>query len=166
MPLILHPHHVQQMQDAARAAYPEECCGLLLGVWLRADDRRIVHQVQPLANAWEVEIEAALASSQAGSALPLNRRSRYWVDPKDLLEAQRTARDRGWVILGVYHSHPDHPAVPSECDRQLAWADYSYPILSVTADAIAEIQSWRLDDAQHFRPETIEIQAEIKPISS
>ena len=136
MTLILTKVHLQIMADHAEAIYPAECCGLLLGRQeLAADDE-----------------DAVTAVSQD---------NRYWIDPRSLMTAQRDSRDRGWIILGVYHSHPDAPAVPSQRDRQLAWSGYSYPILSVVGGQVATISSWRLDSNEQFSVEAIATQTSI-----
>jgi len=151
----------KKLNQHAQAIYPEECCGLLLGTLATPDGPRTVHQTQPLANQWVPETQTVPESqgiTAADAPQPaLSRRRRYWIDPKDLLVAQREARDRGWVILGIYHSHPDHPAVPSECDRALAWPEYSYVILSVHPGAVVDCQSWRLDEQHQFQSEPIQI---------
>jgi proteasome lid subunit RPN8/RPN11 len=72
-----------------------------------------------------------------------------------MLIAMRDARDRGMDIIGIYHSHPDHPASPSECDRQLAWPQYSYVILSIERGEVRELYSWQLDDYHQFQPEEL-----------
>jgi proteasome lid subunit RPN8/RPN11 len=87
--------------------------------------------------------------------LPATKQKRYWIKPATLLQAQKYARDRGWDIIGIYHSHPDHPALPSECDRQWAWPDYSYVIVSVTQAKADPIQSWVLDGQHQFQSEPI-----------
>jgi proteasome lid subunit RPN8/RPN11 len=74
-----------------------------------------------------------------------------------MLQVQRSARERELEIIGIYHSHPDHPAVPSECDRRLAWPVYSYVILSVQSGQVMACQSWRLDDQHQFQPEAIKM---------
>jgi len=119
-------------------------------------DRRQVYELLPLQNQW-TETVNPFAEQDSSRSEPSSKRSRYWVDPKDLLAAQRYSRDRGWIILGVYHSHPDHPAVPSERDRQLAWAEYSYPIASVASGKVVTIQSWRLNQAGQFESELIQL---------
>lgn len=153
MVLILGSKHIQIMTEQAEWVYPEECCGLLLGVWVVEDDRRLVHEILPMVNQWT---DGVLTLTEGGpSAVRLNKRNRYWVEPKDLMEAQRYGRDHGWIILGVYHSHPNHPAVPSERDRRLAWSEYSYPILSIVDGNLVDLQSWRLDPENQFQPEFI-----------
>jgi len=155
MPLILQPEHLQAMTTHAEEVYPEECCGLLLGVQEPDSDRRTVHEVQPLTNDWTEEVNPF---SDSDRPTEISKGNRYWVDPKALMAAQRYGRDRGWIMLGVYHSHPDHPAVPSERDRQLAWTEYSYPILSIMEGKLAALHSWRLSDNGQFQSETIDIQ--------
>ncbi len=132
---------------------------MLLGVIDPSGDRT-VYEVRPLHNQWTPDQGELMGRTGAPD---LDRRRRYWVDPKDLLTAQGQARDRGWVIVGIYHSHPDHPAVPSECDRTLAWNGYSYPILSVRQGRGDDFQSWRLDENQQFQPEPIEIRSDPSP---
>lgn len=144
------------MADHGQSTYPEECCGLLLGTLAPSDGSHKVQQIQPLQNQWVPAAQAVTDGDLLGAAD--SRRRRYWIDPKDLLVAQRDARDRNWVILGIYHSHPDHPAVPSECDRALAWPEYSYVILSVVQGTVVDCQSWRLDDHHQFQPEPIQAQ--------
>jgi proteasome lid subunit RPN8/RPN11 len=152
MSLIFHANHIQALVAQAETVYPEECCGLLLGVHDPEHDRRTVYDIRPLTNDWT---EAVNPFADRDRATPISKGNRYWVDPQALMIAQRDARDRGWIILGVYHSHPDHPAVPSERDRELAWSEYSYPILSVVDGTVAALRSWRLTEAGQFREEAI-----------
>ncbi|WP_346292580.1 M67 family metallopeptidase [Sphaerothrix gracilis] len=164
MTLTLLPEQLDHIRHHAERTYPEECCGLLLGhVHLGETSRRQGVEVIPLENTWDAEVEADLATVSHPSQA-LDRRRRYWIDPRDLLTAQRQARDRGLNIIGIYHSHPDHPAEPSECDRQLAWAEYSYVIVSVCQERSQDLQSWSLDDRHQFQPEAIEIAAAL-PLS-
>ncbi len=155
MPLILQPPQVKIMTTHAEKAYPEECCGLLLGVQDEDRDHRIVHEIQPMTNDWT---EAVNPFADGDSPQSVSKANRFWIDPKALMEAQRYGRDRGWIILSVYHSHPDHPSVPSERDRELAWSGYSYPILSVIEGKLASIQSWRLTDKEIFGEEAIVVE--------
>ena len=107
--------------------YPDEVCGFVLGMQVAGD--KVVREVRPVANVWE-ETE--------------QRRRRFLIEPRDFLQAERDARAAGWEILGFYHSHPDHPARPSETDREAAWPGYSYVIQSVRDGRAAEIHSWVL----------------------
>ncbi len=74
------------------------------------------------------------------------RQSRYLIAPADLLEAENIASRQGWEVIGVYHSHPDHSARPSEFDRERAILHYSYIILSVTGGQAGELSCWTLRD--------------------
>ncbi|MEM9002396.1 MAG: M67 family metallopeptidase [Cyanobacteria bacterium P01_F01_bin.86] len=153
MVLTFQPDQIQMMMHQAERTYAEECCGLLLGIQDIATDRRWVQELLPMENRWTTEVQTL--TEHAPPTSTLDKRTRYWIDPKALMEAQRYGRDRGWIILGVYHSHPDHPAVPSERDRRLAWTGYSYPILSVMNGKVATLQSWRLGDDKQFYAEAI-----------
>jgi proteasome lid subunit RPN8/RPN11 len=75
-----------------------------------------------------------------------SRHNRYVISPQSLLEAQREARASGLDIVGYYHSHPDHPAKPSEFDREHAWPGTSYVIVSVEQGKAVDCRSWRLSD--------------------
>ncbi len=136
------------MQSHAQQAYPEECCGLLLGL-VEPEGNRLV-EVRAVQNAWDEHIATEM---EANSAIAKTRR--YWISPEEMLIVMRDARDRGMDIIGIYHSHPDHPASPSEYDRQLAWPQYSYVILSIHRDEVRELCSWQLDDHHQFQPEPL-----------
>jgi proteasome lid subunit RPN8/RPN11 len=126
-----------QIEALAAAGHPNEVCGLLAG---RAVGRR--HVIEAVHPARNLNVERA--------------RDRYELDPLDQLAAEREARDAGREVLGVWHSHPDHPAVPSETDRAAAWSGWSYLIVSVVEGRAAELRSWRLDaQTRRFRPERI-----------
>lgn len=160
--LILSAAHQQEIQAHAEHCYPEECCGILLGHLERDDHNgqtspKTVVAVRPTPNAWSEAVAADLVTLIAASRHIASdaRRDRYWIDPQDLLQAQRAARDRSLQIIGIYHSHPDHPAVPSETDRRLAWSEYSYLILSVQQGKMTQLLSWRLNDRQQFEPELV-----------
>lgn len=153
MVLTLQSDHIQGLIQQAEQTYPEECCGLLLGIWDAASDRRLVQEYLPMVNAWTAEVQAVMATEPGDAAV--GKHNRYWIDPKALMEAQRYGRERGWIVLGIYHSHPDHPAVPSERDRRLAWSEYSYPILSVVKGRVVDVRSWRLDWQGHVHGEAL-----------
>ena len=136
------------MQSHAEQVYPEECCGVMFGKF--ENEHKVLINVKPLENAWTPE---AISESEENSAF--TKKSRYWIDPKDLLIAMQTARQQNLDIIGIYHSHPDHPSVPSECDRSLAWSQYSYIILSVNQGKTQDWHSWQLDENQQFQKEEI-----------
>jgi len=117
--------------------YPHECCGALLGKDGAAG--RAVRDLLPLSNRRED-----------------SPRNRFSITAEDVRAAERAAGERGLDLIGWYHSHPDHPARPSEFDREHAWPWYSYIILTVAAGVPGEMTSWRLtDDRARFEPEPI-----------
>lgn len=148
MILRLNTSQLQAIQAHAAHSYPEECCGLLLGT-LTPVEKTLV-EVRPVENAWTPEVEADSADHSS-----LSKRRRYWIAPEIMLKEMRYARLHDLEIIGVYHSHPDHPAVPSECDRQQAWPQYSYLIVSVQQRNPVDYRSWSLDEANQFQPEAI-----------
>ncbi len=106
----------------ALATYPDECCGALFGP--RAG---VVDDLLPLDNQTDLE-----------------RRRRFAVTPEDYRIAEARAAATGRELLGFYHSHPDHPAKPSQFDLDHAWPNFSYAIVSVRARHDDELRSWRL----------------------
>jgi proteasome lid subunit RPN8/RPN11 len=124
--------------------YPHECCGALLG-----RDSDAAHQ----GTLREVLGLFPLVNRRDDSP-----RNRFSVTSEDVLAAEKAAREQGFEVIGWYHSHPDHPARPSEYDRDHAWPWYSYIIVSVHQGAPQDMTSWRLnDDRRQFSPEAIEI---------
>ena len=127
--------------------YPHECCGALLG----RDGNSDQAQVQPR------EILELFPLLNRREDSPHNR---FSVAPQDVLSADKTAQALGLEVIGWYHSHPDHPAKPSEYDREHAWPWYSYLIVSVEKGAPRQMTSWRLnEDRAGYSQETIEIQS-------
>jgi proteasome lid subunit RPN8/RPN11 len=147
--LQIAAHHLQSIHTHAVSAYPEECCGLLLGSLDQSG--KIVVDVQAIANIWTPDA-VDLAHVNAADVY-LTKARRYWIDPADFLAAMRLGRDRDLDIIGIYHSHPDHTAIPSECDRQLAWPQYSYLIAAVHQGDVTATLSWCLDANHQFQPE-------------
>jgi proteasome lid subunit RPN8/RPN11 len=114
----------EAMVAHAVAAYPEECCGAMLGAGGE------VRLAVPLANAAE------------------SRRTRYAILPEELLAATREARDRGLKIAGIYHSHPDGEAGFSETDLKNCCPWYAFLVLSVRNGVFAGAACWQPDAAQ------------------
>ena len=70
-----------------------------------------------------------------------------------MLATLKTARQNHLELVGIYHSHPDHPASPLECDRSLAWSSYIYVICQVSRGIVSATTAWQLDgDRQQFQP--------------
>jgi proteasome lid subunit RPN8/RPN11 len=89
-------------------------------------------------------------------------RDRYELDPRAFLEADDRARAGGREVIAVYHTHPDHPAEPSETDLARAWEGWSYIIVSVREGTVAAVRSWRLVGGA-FEEESISAPAASRP---
>ena len=154
MALRLLPEQVDAIHRHAAAEYPNECCGALLG---RADGAaKEVAEVVALSN---LRHDAARAQELVPLEQPgrESERNRYLIDPREQLRIEKDARARGLSVLGYYHSHPDHPAAPSEYDREHAWPWYSYLIVSVERGDPRDTRSWVLvDDRSRFEAETLD----------
>ena len=142
------------MQTHAEQAYPHEGCGLLVGTFDATTGAKELVRLSLLNNAWSPDIAADLSQPSGPS---MTKARRYWIDPQDLLTTQRQAREQGLSIIGVYHSHPDAAAVPSECDRELAWSTYAYIIVSVHQGTAVDLQNWQLDSNHQFQPDPLKI---------
>ena len=127
-----------QIHAHGEASYPNEGAGFLLG----NEDGGERHVVQLFTTENAREDEA--------------RHNRYLVTPEDYLKAEITADELGLSLIGVFHSHPDHPNRPSEFDREWAQPFFSYVITSVNAGKAIESRSWRLaEDRSKFEEEEI-----------
>lgn len=151
--LNLCPHHLQDIQSYAESTYPEECCGLLLGHL--CGEARTLLEILPTENSWDEETADVFQSIDGLSTRKSSKRNRFSIAPRVMLKVQKEARDRNLNIIGIYHSHTDHPAVPSEFDRVIAWPQYSYVIVSVRQGLACDLKSWSLDENHQFQPEEI-----------
>ena len=142
MSLEIIPTILERIHSHGEAAYPEEGAGLLLGE-LSQTQRRVTEIV-------------TMANTREESA----RHNRYLLSSEDYLKGEEQASRLGLEVLGVFHSHPNHPNLPSEYDRQWAWPNFSYLITSVMMGKARESRSWRLaEDRARFVEEEIEIVA-------
>ena len=133
MALVLRPEVNAAIRAHGRDAFPHECCGALLG------KDGVVHDAFALPNTTEE-----------------GPRRRFLVRPDDYRAAEKRARETGLDLLGFYHSHPDHPARPSQYDLDHAWPSFSYVIVSVMSGADAALTSWQLkDDRSAFDEEPV-----------
>lgn len=139
MILKLSDEVLRQIQAHGEHAYPEEGAGFLLG----SDGAgREVLSIFPLSNIRE------------DSA----RHNRYLISAEDYLKAELEADHHKLNLIGVFHSHPDHPNLPSEFDREWAQPFFSYIITSVRSGKAIESRSWRLEeDRSKFMEEKIQI---------
>ncbi len=138
-----------EMISHAKEASPNECCGLLAGVGITVSD---IYRIQNLPP----DDPTILAL-----AVPADRRFRYVMDPKEQLLAFKRMREKGTVMLGIYHSHPHSPAYPSETDVRLAYyPDAHYLIVSLKKSdapvvrAFCIVEQKVIDDTLEVFPST------------
>jgi len=143
MVLVIPKEILKAIHQHGEEAYPEEGAGLMLG---KADGAaKRVEKILPLTNTREDEA----------------RRNRYLLNPQDYLRGEQEAARLGLDVLGVFHSHPDHPNRPSEFDREWAMPWFSYLITSVLQGKAVESCSWLLaEDRSAFSEENIDIKEE------
>lgn len=140
MSVLVSQAMLDLMQAHGESHYPEEAAGLILGE--QSGERREARQILPLENRRE---DGA-------------RGHRYQIDPLDTLAAEDRADSLGLQIIGVFHSHPDHPAEPSQTDLFYAVPWYSYLITSVRGGRAQETRAWRLDQTESaFVEEPMEV---------
>ncbi|MBJ7595256.1 MAG: M67 family metallopeptidase [Candidatus Dormibacteraeota bacterium] len=111
----------------AVAAYPNEGCGVLIG---RSDGER-------------VEVVSATSGTNTNTE---RARDRYVLDPLDMVRADREARTLGLDVVGIWHSHPDHPAIASQFDSDHSWTDYVYLIVRTTVDGAGDLNGFARKD--------------------
>lgn len=134
LPIIV----VDTIRSEGKKAYPNECCGIIFGIY--GDNGKKAVNAEPIHNA-----------SEEGEQY-----HRFLITPENMMEAELKARAQKLDILGFYHSHPDHLALPSEYDREHALPFYSYIIISVTNGVPGEYTSWELsEDREKFDSEQI-----------
>jgi proteasome lid subunit RPN8/RPN11 len=137
--LILTSELGNTIRTESERAYPNECCGILIG---DIDDfgTKTVRHTEAIRNAREDG----------------EQYHRFLITPEDMLRAEQTARTMKLDVIGFYHSHPDHPAAPSDYDKDHALPFYSYVIISVKQGSAEELASWELTaDRIDFLPENI-----------
>ncbi len=129
--------HLKQIYRHAKETYPHECCGFLLGQF----DDDLVRQVRAATNQNQ------------------DRTDRFIIAPEEFAQAQQEADDAGLDIMGVYHSHPDWPPIPSQTDMESAWEDVFYLITSVHEGMPLNSNVWRLVDEgmRRFQAVSLEI---------
>jgi proteasome lid subunit RPN8/RPN11 len=134
---------LEQIKRHAETEYPRECCGLLIGSIEQDGRARIVVETYAVANAWE-------------ESDTMHRR--MLITPQDYMRAEREFSKQGQGVVGNYHSHPNHPAVPSQFDLEhlAPWPTMSYIVVSVLEGRTAELRSWELAaDRSRFIEEEI-----------
>ena len=135
--ILIEAQAKNSMYEDATKAFPDECCGFMYGSE-NEECNRVVSIALPVHNA---SLE--------------NKRRRFEISPKDYLKAENYALEHDLQLLGIYHSHPDHPAIPSEHDRIAAQPWFSYVIISVQQGKVDHTRSWILNSQSQFDEETI-----------
>jgi proteasome lid subunit RPN8/RPN11 len=131
--LRLNPEVDAAIRAHGTETYPNECCGALIG------RDGVVTETLALPNTTEE-----------------GPRRRFKVRPQDYRAAEGRAAQSGVDLLGFYHSHPDHPARPSQTDLDYAWPFFSYVIVSVREGVSGDMTSWRLrEDRSAFDEEDL-----------
>ncbi len=149
MKLEISPKILADIHAHGEKSYPEEGAGLLLGT--ANGTSRVVAAILKLTNAREADA----------------RHNRYLITARDMLRGEQEAQKLGLDIIGVFHSHPDHPNAPSEFDRQWAVPWYSYIITSVQNGKATGSRSWRLrDERDSFDEEVIQGRSEKLEVKS
>lgn len=112
--------------------FPEECCGVLIG---------------KLENgSFQVDEARAMRNTNEGS-----KNTRFNIDPFDLIKLEDELDEQGRLMIGIYHSHPNHPAKPSETDLKFAWPNLSYIVLRVDDGKADKITSWTLQQTNETK---------------
>ena len=143
MSLRLPDAMLEEIRRHGAAAYPAECCGVMLGRSGGTDAKEVVR-------LWPA----------------VNRRTddphRYLIAPEDLRRLEQEVQGEGLEIVGYYHSHPDHPAEPSVYDAAHAWPWYSYLIVRIEQGQPREAASYTLDpDRPLMHSEPLEVLSEV-----
>jgi proteasome lid subunit RPN8/RPN11 len=132
------------IKEHGRDTYPNECCGALIGR--------------------DGAVSTTLALPNTTEEGP---RRRFLVRPVDYRAAEERAAALGQELLGFYHSHPDHPARPSQYDLDHAWPSFSYIIVAVAAGEPGDLRSWRLrEDRSQFDEEEVVFTSAVDPSPS
>ncbi len=134
---------LEEMARHAEREYPRECCGLLVGRITDDGRTREVRATYPVANIFSEEAE---------------RRHRMAIEPLEYARAERRHAAEGLGVVGNYHSHPEHPAVPSQYDLEhlAPWPTMSYVVVSVREGKAVDTRSWELlADRSRFDEEQI-----------
>ena len=130
---------VEEIKKQAEEGYPYEICGFMLG------NIDFENNVRECTEVFQVENQNKERAND-----------RFEIDPKDYLKVEKYADEKGLMIVGIYHSHPDHPDRPSQTDLMFAQPDMSYIIVSVEKGKIKSWRSWELEE-KNFKEEKVSL---------
>ncbi len=144
--LIVSRTILNDLFEHAKDAYPEECCGILVG-----RDTGAARTITESHRAQNVSEE--------------RRHERYLIDERKIIEVTNNTRNRSVDIIGFYHSHPNYPSRPSSYDTETAaWPGYSYLIVSLQQDSVVSFQSWVIpEDGKSFVEEPVQVDEAVEP---
>jgi proteasome lid subunit RPN8/RPN11 len=143
----------QAIRAEGEKAYPNECCGIMLG---KVEDVVVSGEGGSVGAAGHVRRNVEGIIPIENSREEAEQYHRFEIQPEDVMRAELAARKAGRDVLGFYHSHPDHPAEPSDFDREHALPFYSYIIVSVERGRAVNVRSWELaHDREKFLEEEI-----------
>src|SRR5215467_8758873 len=134
--VLIEQEAKDRMIEDALNSFPNECCGFFFGE--EEGEQRIIAEALPVFNAKQGD-----------------KGRRFEISADDYFEAERFADENQLQLLGVYHSHPNHPAIPSEYDRTFAQPYFSYIILSIINGKFSALRSWQLNEQLQFEEEKI-----------
>lgn len=142
MSIILTPAHEQAIHRHGEETFPHECCGFILG-HTENNNKRVTSLLRA-SNTREDEA----------------RHDRFLISPDEFMQAETKAREQGMDVIGIYHSHPNAAARPSQVDQDHAWPWYSYIIVSIMNQRADHMHSWVLkDDRSAFDQEDVVIES-------
>ncbi len=136
--VLLSRAALETIRHHGESSYPEECCGFLLTAPATNENgaERRIARAEPITNRSEA---------------PRNRR--YLIAPDELRRFENSLEGSAESLVGFYHSHPDHPAAPSQFDQEHAWPWYTYLVLAVQAGEAGDFATFELDpDERKFHP--------------
>ena len=125
--IIIKHEHIEQIKRHGEKTYNEECCGAILGN--SKDEVKVVHELIEFHNEKND-----------------NRQRRYLITPGQYRQSEKLADEKNLELLGFYHSHPDHPSLPSEFDKDHALPWFLYMIVSVEKGKAKKLSAWTLKD--------------------
>jgi len=137
--IYLTEEHIKQIEKHGEQTYPFECGGMLVGHFAPGGVKTVI-ELLPMENAVDES----------------EKHNRVLILPKDVLRAERQAREKKLDVVGYYHSHPDRPAVPSQFDLDHALPVWTYIIVSVEKGQAVDVRAWEMEnDRSKFNEEKI-----------
>ena len=127
--ILLSEKSIEEIEAHGEQTYPHECGGMLIGHF-DGEGKKTIVELLPMENASEES----------------TRHNRVLILPRDVLRAERYAREKKLDVVGYYHSHPDDAARPSQFDLDHALPVWSYLIVSVEKGKAVDLRSWQMED--------------------